>query len=142
MAALNTGHAQMTGEIVVPCFGTDELRRTLEFFTNDPLHFRVVQIYPADDPTIAVIVGHGLRLRLAATTTIRPRSRVEPCRLRLLDHGGHNLRRASLTAPNGTVIDFAPLLPVLLKPPLRASLVVTTVASAPFHEGRASMLYV
>jgi len=45
------------------------------------------------------------------------------------------------TAPNGTIIEFAPLRATFAKPPLRLSLVVTKASSSKFHEGRAGMLY-
>jgi catechol 2,3-dioxygenase-like lactoylglutathione lyase family enzyme len=45
-------------QLVLPC---GELDKTLEFFT-DRLGFRVEAIYPADDPSVAVVSGYGLRL--------------------------------------------------------------------------------
>lgn len=47
-------------EVVLPCTELDE---TLAFFT-ERLGFRVASIFPADAPSVAVIVGHGLRVRL------------------------------------------------------------------------------
>jgi len=40
-----------------------DLKSELPFFQNQ-LGFRLDEIYPADDPAVAVISGHGLRLRL------------------------------------------------------------------------------
>src|SRR5258708_30392389 len=58
-------------EIVLPC---DDLAATLGFFI-DRLGYRVEMIVPADAPAVAVIVGHGIRLRLerggGAAGTIR-----------------------------------------------------------------------
>ena len=121
------------GEILVPC--GKHLDTTLAFFV-DELCFRVILIYPADAPNIAVVTGHGLRLRLSTAPI------TSVLRLRLLsnDHVGSN-RPRQRTAPNGTIVDFAPLHPSLPKPPLQLSLVVTTASSNAFHEGRAGMLY-
>ena len=63
-APLDTGSATTRGiraaEVVLPCA---DLEETLAFFL-DWLSFRVTTIFPADEPVVAVIVGHGLRLRL------------------------------------------------------------------------------
>jgi len=61
------------GEIDVPC--GEMLDATMAFFV-DELGFRVILIYPADAPSVAVVIGHGLRLRLSSdppTTTLRIR---------------------------------------------------------------------
>ncbi|NNG05760.1 MAG: cupin, partial [Inquilinus sp.] len=49
-----------SAEIVLPC---EELTDTLPFFTKR-LGFRLDAIFPADDPAVAEISGHGGRLRL------------------------------------------------------------------------------
>lgn len=47
-------------EIKIPCSDLDE---ALSFFTNR-LGFRLEMIYPADEPSVAVISGHGATIRL------------------------------------------------------------------------------
>ncbi|MEO1365460.1 MAG: cupin, partial [Pseudomonadota bacterium] len=42
---------------------TQELRDDIPFYTK-VLGMRMDMIYPADDPTVAVFSGHGLRLRI------------------------------------------------------------------------------
>jgi hypothetical protein len=42
---------------------TQELRDDLPFWTKR-LGFRLDMIYPADNPEVAVLSGHGLRLRI------------------------------------------------------------------------------
>ena len=42
---------------------THELRNDLPFYTKT-LGMRLDMIYPADDPQVAVVSGHGLRLRI------------------------------------------------------------------------------
>ena len=49
----------MRAEIRMP---TQELRDDLLFF-NNKLQMRLDTIYPADDPQVAVLSGHGLRVR-------------------------------------------------------------------------------
>ena len=61
-------------EVVLPCA---DLEPTLAFFTGR-LGFRIASIFPAEAPRVAVVSGHGLRLRLD------PRATGEPGSLRLL----------------------------------------------------------
>ena len=49
-----------SAEIVLPCA---DLQASLAFFTES-LGFRVAAIFPADAPTVAVLAGHGVRIRL------------------------------------------------------------------------------
>ena len=42
---------------------TQELRADLPFFTK-VLGFRLDMIFPADNPEVAVLSGHGLRIRI------------------------------------------------------------------------------
>ena len=42
---------------------TNDVREDLPFFTKE-LKMRLDMIYPADNPEVAVLSGHGLRLRL------------------------------------------------------------------------------
>ena len=112
-------------EALIRC---DDLAPTLHFFTED-LGFRVETIFPADGPRVASLSGHGLRLRLepgvGAAGTIRIPGPVR-----------------TLTAPNGTRIEFVDPDPPILVPPLEPHLVVTRAADAPDRGvGRAGMLY-
>ncbi|MEO6651626.1 MAG: cupin [Ilumatobacteraceae bacterium] len=58
----------MDAHVVV---GTDRFAEDLAALTDD-LGFRVDVIVPADSPTSAVVSGHGLRLRLEATSAPSP----------------------------------------------------------------------
>jgi hypothetical protein len=51
---------EMRAEVRLP---TQELRNDLPFFTKT-LGFRLDMIFPADNPEVAVLSGHGLRLRI------------------------------------------------------------------------------
>jgi mannose-6-phosphate isomerase-like protein (cupin superfamily) len=50
-------------DLVLPC---PDLDGTLDFFTGR-LGFRLDMITPADDPAVAVVSGHGVRMRLERT---------------------------------------------------------------------------
>lgn len=116
---------------------TQELRDDIPFFT-ETLGMRMDEIFPADDPREAVFSGHGLRLRISKGAP------VGPVHLRLLADdpvliaGGET----RLVAPNGTVIDIAPLAPPVVMPSTRHSFVVRRLADqAPWIVGRAGMQY-
>lgn len=107
-----------------------ELQVTLDFFTN--LGFKVEAIYPADDPRIAELHGHGHRLRLERGASQEPAGR-----LRLLCASTD--ARKEVVAPNGTVIELCPEETPLEIPPLQSHLVISRLDS--WTVGRASMRY-
>lgn len=121
-------------QVVLPC---DELDATLAFFT-DRLGFRVEMIVPADDPSTAVLVGHGTRVRLE-------RGRAgDPGSLRLLcdDPIAFGDGTRSLTAPNGTAVELVAADPPLDVPDLVPSFVLSRAdEEASWHVGRAGMRY-
>jgi quercetin dioxygenase-like cupin family protein len=101
------------------------------------LGFRLDRIFPADDPRIAVLSGHGLRLRLE-------RAETAPGRLRILADdpvliaGGDKV----LTAPGGTIVEIDHLDPPLVQPPTDHAFSVRRLADgAPWVVGRAGMQY-
>jgi len=113
------------GEVLIRC---DELSPTLAFFVGE-LGFRVETIFPADDPQVASLSGHGLRLRLepgqGPAGTLRlpgpPRT---------------------LTAPNGTRIEFVDPDPPIVVPPLVPEFVISRAGEGPAAGvGRAGMVY-
>ena len=121
-------------EILLP---TRELRDDLPFYTKT-LGMRLDMIYPADDPQVAVLSGHGLRLRIdrAATT--------QPGVIRILtdDPDGFAGGARALTAPNGTRVEIDELNPPLVLPATEHAFVVRRLADqAPWVIGRAGMHY-
>ena len=66
-----------TAEIIVP---SSDIRDDLPFFTKT-LGFRLEQIFPADDPAVAVLSGHGVRLRLDRAVPMKHPAHVCVCRL-------------------------------------------------------------
>lgn len=59
---------EVRAEIRLP---TQELRNDLPFYTKT-LGFRLDMIFPADNPSVAVLSGHGLRLRIEKGATEAP----------------------------------------------------------------------
>jgi quercetin dioxygenase-like cupin family protein len=116
---------------------TRDLRDDLTFFTKT-LKMRLDMIYPADNPEVAVLSGHGLRLRIETGAPELPGT------IRILTDdpdgfaGGHR----QLVAPNGTMIEIDELNPPLVLPRTEHAFVVRRLADqAPWVIGRAGMLY-
>ena len=124
----------LAAEIRLP---SDDLKLDLPFFTKK-LGFRLDQIFPADDPSVAVISGHGLRLRLERG------AKEAPGTLRLLCDGPEAFAAGagSLSAPNGTLIEIVDAHPPLTMPATQHAFVVRRLKDkAPWVIGRAGMHY-
>jgi quercetin dioxygenase-like cupin family protein len=115
---------------------TAELRDDLPFYTK-VLGFRLDMIYPADNPSVAVLSGHGVRLRIEKGATEAPGT------LRILtDDPAFAGGARELTAPNGTRIEIDAANPPLILPPTEHAFVVRRLADqAPWIIGRAGMQY-
>ncbi len=120
-------------EVVLPC---PELEETLAFFT-DRLGFRVAAVVPADNPSVVVITGFGLRIRLQRGGGGAPGVLHLLCQDPAALAGG----ASELVAPNGTRIELAPWDPPLVLPPLRPAFVLTRGEESQWREGRAGMRY-
>ncbi len=120
-------------EILLP---TQELRDDLPFWTKR-LGFRLDMIYPADNPEVAVLSGHGLRLRLQKGAPTAPGI------VRILtDDPDFAGGETALTAPNGTTVEIDALNPPLVLPSTEHAFVVRRLADqAPWVIGRAGMMY-
>ncbi len=126
--------SEIRAEILLP---TSDVRADLAFFTRT-LGFRLDTIYPADDPRVVVVSGHGLRLRLDQDL------KAPAGRLRLLTDDWARLAqgRAELTSPGGTVVQLDELNPPLVLPRTEHAFVVRRLADqAPWVIGRAGMMY-
>lgn len=116
---------------------TSELRKDIPFFTK-VLGMRMDMIYPADDPSVAVFSGHGLRLRIEKGATEAPGT----IRIRTEDPDTFADGKRELIAPNGTRVEIDDLVPPLLMPETVHSFVVRRLADqAPWIIGRAGMHY-
>ena len=115
---------------------TKELRDDLPFFTRT-LGFRLDMIFPADNPEVAVVSGHGLRLRIEKGAPEAPGT------LRLLtDDPGFAGGARELVAPNGTRIEIDEFNPPVVTPATEHAFVVRRLADqAPWVIGRAGMEY-
>ncbi|WP_298839113.1 cupin domain-containing protein [uncultured Roseobacter sp.] len=126
--------AEIRAEVVLP---TQELRADIPFFTK-VLKMRMDMIYPADDPSVAVFSGHGLRVRVEKNAAEAPGT------LRILTEEPDQFAEGQriLTAPNGTRIEIVPLHEPLVMPETVHSFVVRRLADqAPWIIGRAGMHY-
>ena len=125
---------EIRAEVRVP---TQDLREDIPFYTK-VLKMRMDMIYPADDPTVAVFSGHGLRVRIEQGADEAP-----GC-IRILtgDPEGFAEGARRLTAPNGTKIEIEELNPPLVLQEVQHSFVVRRLADqAPWVIGRAGMHY-
>ena len=115
---------------------TQDLRSDLPFYTK-VLGMRLDMIYPADSPEVAVLSGHGLRIRLQKGAPEGPGT------LRILtDDPTFADGARELTAPNGTRIEVDALNPPLVLPATEHAFVVRRLADqAPWVIGRAGMEY-
>ena len=82
-----------SAQIVLPCADLDP---TVEFFV-DRLGFRLDAIFPADDPSVAVLSGHGATVRLDGSLD------GAAGHLRLLFDDSGPVDVGTVLAPNGTV---------------------------------------
>lgn len=116
---------------------TQELRNDIPFFTK-VLGMRMDMIYPADDPTVAVFSGYGLRLRIEKDAP-EPAGTI---RILTADPDGFADGNRQLTAPNGTRIEIEDRNPPLVMPETQHAFVVRRLADqAPWVIGRAGMQY-
>ena len=130
----NSENPIQASEVVYPCA---ELESTLAFFTEN-LGFQINAIFPAAAPLVAVISGHGVRLRLECGAS------GSPGKLRLLCRNPEEFAEGAteLTAPNGTCIELVEADPPLVLPPEQQSFVLNRYSNdASWEVGRAGMNY-
>jgi quercetin dioxygenase-like cupin family protein len=108
----------------------------IDFFTK--LGFMLNNIFPADNPSVALLSGHGINLRLdknadCPATTIHL----------LTDAPAEKANGADeITAPNGTIFKLVPKSYQLVTPPTQHKFEVRRLQdSEPWVIGRAGMLY-
>ena len=126
--------AETRAEILLP---TTDLRGDLPFFTK-MLGMRLDTIYPADNPHVAVISGHGLRLRLDGEAATAPGL------IRILSDDWAAIAggKKAITSPGGTRVELDELNPPLVMPKTEHAFVVRRLADqAPWVIGRAGMMY-
>ena len=121
-------------QILVPC---DDIRTEMPYFQST-LGFRLDKIFPSDDPAVAIISGHGLRLRLERNADAAPITLRLACSDPSAFAQGHTL----FTTPSGnTIIPFQHN-PPLFQPETQHNVAIRRLADeAPWVIGRAGMLY-
>lgn len=119
------------------CLPADDLNTEMPFFLSK-LGFRLEEIYPADDPAVAIVSGYGLRIRLDRNATNAPGKLCLRCRP---SDAMSNGTTASIS-PSGNQIEFAEDNPVTKFPDTRHSYVVRHLRdSDSWIIGRAGMHY-
>ena len=127
---------EVVAEVPLAC-EPEQLVETLDWFV-DSLGFRMEQIFPADAPRVAVISGHGVRVRLEP-----PSDGVAAGRLRLVCRGDSAAVYAShdgASAPNGTRVEIVDGTGFAL-PALEPELIVSRMGDEEWGVGRAGMEY-
>lgn len=128
------GENVQAGEVSLP---STDLGADLTFYT-EVLGLRLDTIFPADDPSVAVLSGHGLRIRLERGANVAP----GVLRLLCLDPAAFADGARELTAPNGVLIQIVDANPRLETPPTQHAFVVRRLKdNAPWVIGRAGMRY-
>ena len=125
--------ANFQAEIVLP---TTDLHAEMPFF--EALGFRLDHIYPSDDPTVAILSGHGLRMRLDKE------AKGSPGTINLLTDDDALLAQniETRTAPNGTTVKVLRKTAPLEKPQTQHHFEVRRLQDGdPWVIGRAGMLY-
>ena len=121
-------------EVLLP---TKDLLLDIPFFTK-VLGMRMDEIFPADDPSVAVFSGFGLRVRVQKGEDMAPGVLRILCDDPILIAGG----KTKLMAPNGTRIDIVALASPVVLPQTTHEFVVRRMADqAPWVIGRAGMEY-
>ena len=122
-----------TAEAMIAC---DDINAALAFYV-DRLGFRVDSIFPADAPSVAVLRGYGLRLRLD------PDAPPSPATLRIASTDLDALGGAGrLRAPDGTTVEIVDGDPPLVVPPVNQTFVLVRASDdASWSVGRAEMRY-
>ena len=119
------------------CLPSTDLAADLAYYTQ-ALGFRLDTIFPADDPAVATLSGHGLRVRLERGTAVAP----GVVRLICHDAAAFAAGARELTAPNGTRFVIADAHQVLETPRTEHAFVVRRLKdNTPWVVGRAGMRY-
>ena len=125
---------QTKAELALP---SKNLNEDIDFFTKK-IGMRLDEIFPADDPSVAVISGFGLRLRLAKGSS-------EPtCTIRILTDNIKQFEHLlpDQIAPNGVKVQFIENTSKPIMPKTNHDFVVRRLSDqAPWVIGRAGMHY-
>lgn len=130
-----------SAEILLPSKGIAE---DVDFWTSSTpgLGFRMDHIYPADDPQVVTLTGHGLRLRLDKSAAGTGPGTV---RLLLSDTDSQSQLQSQpreLMSPSGTRVELVSAEEPVLRPPTKHAFIACRLKdNAPWVVGRAGMQY-
>ena len=117
--------------------GCDALEPSLSFFTQR-LGFRVDAIFPADDPSTAMVSAYGLQIRLVRGAAVGVSVLYLLCDDPVATGSGDTL----LTAPNGVTVKLVAADPPMQVPATQQALVLTRAADGNhWGLGRAGLRY-
>ena len=115
---------------------TNNLTEEMNFFQK--IGFRLDQIFPADDPQVAIMSGHGLELRIDRNAQI-PASHI---RILTDEPEQFSITQNILIAPNGTQIELHPKTYQLERPKTQHKFETRRLTGGePWVVGRAGMMY-
>ena len=115
---------------------TNNLTEEMSFFQK--IGFRLDQIFPADDPQVAILSGHGLELRIDRNAQV-PASHI---RLLTDEPDQFSITQNILIAPNGTQIELHPKTYQLARPKTQHKFETKRLTGGePWVVGRAGMMY-
>ena len=97
---------------------SSDLKKDLPFF-QEALGFKLDKIFPADDPAVAILSGHGLCLRLERGASD------PPVTLQLLCENPHEFAngKTKLIAPNGCKVEIIAASSPLVQPDTHAEVI-------------------
>ncbi|XP_064389675.1 uncharacterized protein LOC135337638 [Halichondria panicea] len=113
-----------------------DLPDDISFFVA--IGFRQDRIYPADNPAVAILTGHGLQIQLDKGTE------PQPATIHILTDSPESISpdaKTELFAPNGTKIRVLPKSNKLVIPPPQLKFEVSLEKDSSWVVGRAGMLY-
>lgn len=120
-------------QVVLP---SNDLVEDMAFLTG--LGFRLINIFPDDDPEVAVMTGHNIHIRLDKN------AKTPPSIIHLLtdDPAQFSSNKPEFTAPNGAVFVILPKSYQVVSPPTQHKFEVRQLQDKePWVIGRAGMLY-
>jgi len=123
-----------SSELYLPA---EDLKTEMPFFIKK-LGFQLDEIFPADDPAVAVLSGHGIRIRLDRNVASTPGR----LRLRCNDAKTFASGAETLVSPSGNIVEIVEANPPLEQPATQHSYMVRHLRdSDAWVIGRAGMHY-
>ncbi|MEZ5347259.1 MAG: cupin domain-containing protein [Pyrinomonadaceae bacterium] len=122
-----------TAEFILHC---DDLDNTLDFYTKE-LGFLLHTIFPADDPSVAVISGYGITIRLKIGDTQQNQGTAIILKCDISEN-----KEQTLIAPNGVQIELKAADPPFNLPKPRPQILIHRFGKdSEWVSGRAGMQY-